>query len=121
MMIRPTAPPRAEARMVLSGTPEPPETAGTAVPEGVSVATAAVVDALTDTVVEEARVEEEEADLVEVLVAEDDNDEDSVSVDCRRIWPSFEPASSQLFSFASYMQSTSLSFPPAITTVPSAP
>jgi hypothetical protein len=106
--------------MVLSGTPEPPATAGTAVPEGVSVAAAAVVDALADTVVDEARVEEEADLVVEVAFVDDDGD-DSVSVESRRIWPSFEPASSQLFCFASYMQSTSFSFPPAITTVPSAP
>ncbi len=109
---RPKNPPRAAARMVLSGGPELPEAAATAVCVGVVVAAAggiALVEVATDLDVEE----------LEVAVAEEADEEDSV--ESKRICASFELASSQLFCLALYMHSTSSGFPPAITTVLSDP
>jgi hypothetical protein len=94
---------------VFIGVPESPETAGADVSVGVSE-TAAVV-ALADTDVDEA------IDIdVDVVVAEDE-----LSVESSLTCDSMDDGSCQPFFLTSNMRRTSLSFPPAITTIPSAP
>ncbi len=103
--------------MVLTGRSELAEAAGAAVCVGVAVAAAAEVVAPADTDVEVMGVDVDEE--LEVPVVVDDNDVDSVESSLN--WPSLALASSQPFCLASYMQSTSSWFPPAITTVLSDP
>jgi hypothetical protein len=113
----PKKPPRAAPRMVFHGVPELPETAAAGVCVGVSVADAEVAALADVDTVEEMMNVEVDVEL-DVAVAEDDVVD---SVESSLIWPSLELASSQLFSLALYMHSTSSAFPPAMTTVSSDP